>query len=93
MIMIAGCMNTMPYSIVSDKNIVKFEQLKGTKTAVWNLRLMLAALFMPSFKPVRRSILATANLTGSAPASGSIYSRFGDSARQVFSVQRKLPES
>jgi NitT/TauT family transport system substrate-binding protein len=27
-------MNTMPYSIVSDKNIVKFEQLKGTKTAI-----------------------------------------------------------
>ena len=34
MIMIAGYMNTMPYSIVSDKNIVKFEQLKGTKTAI-----------------------------------------------------------
>jgi NitT/TauT family transport system substrate-binding protein len=36
MIMIAGYMNmnTMPYSIVADKNIVKFEQLKGTKTAI-----------------------------------------------------------
>ena len=34
MIMIAGYMNTMPYSIVTDKNIVKFEQLKGTKTAI-----------------------------------------------------------
>jgi ABC-type nitrate/sulfonate/bicarbonate transport system substrate-binding protein len=27
-------MNTMPYSIVSDKNIVKFEQLKGPKTSI-----------------------------------------------------------
>lgn len=27
-------MNTMPYSIVTDKNITKFEQLKGTKTAI-----------------------------------------------------------
>jgi NitT/TauT family transport system substrate-binding protein len=31
MTMIAGYMNTMPYSIVADKNITKFEQLKGTK--------------------------------------------------------------
>lgn len=34
MIMIAGYMNTLPYSIVSDKKITKFEQLKGTKAAI-----------------------------------------------------------
>jgi NitT/TauT family transport system substrate-binding protein len=34
MTMIAGYMNTMPYSIVADKNITKFEQLKGTKAAI-----------------------------------------------------------
>lgn len=34
MTMIAGYMNTLPYSIVSAKNIVKFEQLKGTKAAI-----------------------------------------------------------
>ncbi len=34
MIMIAGYMNTLPYSIVADKKITKFEQLKGTKTAI-----------------------------------------------------------
>ncbi|MGE5817456.1 MAG: ABC transporter substrate-binding protein [Deltaproteobacteria bacterium] len=34
MIMIAGYMNTLPYSIVADKKITKFEQLKGTKAAI-----------------------------------------------------------
>jgi ABC-type nitrate/sulfonate/bicarbonate transport system substrate-binding protein len=34
MIMIAGYMNTLPYSIVADKKIIKFEQLKGTKAAI-----------------------------------------------------------
>ena len=34
MIMIAGYMNTLPYSIVADRKISKFEQLKGTKTAI-----------------------------------------------------------
>jgi len=31
MTMIAGYMNTLPYSIVAGKNIVKYEQLKVTK--------------------------------------------------------------
>jgi ABC-type nitrate/sulfonate/bicarbonate transport system substrate-binding protein len=34
MIMIAGYMNTLPYSIVADKKITRFEQLKGTKAAI-----------------------------------------------------------
>lgn len=34
MTMIAGYMNTLPYSIVATKNITKFEQLKGTKAAI-----------------------------------------------------------
>ena len=34
MTMIAGYMNTMPYSIVAAKGITKFEQLKGTKAAI-----------------------------------------------------------
>ena len=34
MTMIAGYMNTLPYSIVAGKNITKFEQLKGTKAAI-----------------------------------------------------------
>ncbi len=34
MTMIAGYMNTLPYSIVAAKNITKFEQLKGTKAAI-----------------------------------------------------------
>ena len=34
MTMIAGYMNTMPYSIVTAKGITKFEQLKGTKAAI-----------------------------------------------------------
>jgi NitT/TauT family transport system substrate-binding protein len=34
MTMIAGYMNTLPYSIVAGKNIIKFEQLKGTKAAI-----------------------------------------------------------
>jgi ABC-type nitrate/sulfonate/bicarbonate transport system substrate-binding protein len=32
--MIAGYMNTLPYSIVAGKGITKFEQLKGTKAAI-----------------------------------------------------------
>ena len=32
--MIAGYMNTLPYSIVAAKNIAKYEQLKGTKAAI-----------------------------------------------------------
>lgn len=32
--MIAGYMNTLPYSIVAAKGITKFEQLKGTKAAI-----------------------------------------------------------
>jgi NitT/TauT family transport system substrate-binding protein len=34
MTMIAGYMNTLPYSIVAGKNITRFEQLKGTKAAI-----------------------------------------------------------
>jgi len=34
MTMIAGYMNTLPYSIVTAKNITRFEQLKGTKAAI-----------------------------------------------------------
>ena len=34
MTMIAGYMNTLPYSIVAAKGITKFEQLKGTKAAI-----------------------------------------------------------
>lgn len=34
MTMIAGYMNTLPYSIVAAKNITKFDQLKGTKAAI-----------------------------------------------------------
>jgi hypothetical protein len=34
MILIAGYMNTLPYSIVADKKITKFEQLKRTKAAI-----------------------------------------------------------
>lgn len=34
MTMIAGYMNTLPYSIVAGKNFTKFEQLKGTKAAI-----------------------------------------------------------
>ena len=34
MTMIAGYMNTLPYSIVAGKSITKYEQLKGTKAAI-----------------------------------------------------------
>ena len=34
MTMIAGYMNTLPYSIVAAKSISKFDQLKGTKAAI-----------------------------------------------------------
>lgn len=34
MTMIAGYMNTLPYSIVAGKNITRFEQLKGMKAAI-----------------------------------------------------------
>lgn len=34
MTMIAGYMNTLPYSIVATKNIANFDQLKGTKAAI-----------------------------------------------------------
>jgi NitT/TauT family transport system substrate-binding protein len=34
MTMIAGYVNTLPYSIVAGKGIAKFEQLKGTKAAI-----------------------------------------------------------
>jgi NitT/TauT family transport system substrate-binding protein len=34
MTMIAGYMNTLPYSIVAAKGITKFDQLKGTKAAI-----------------------------------------------------------
>lgn len=34
MTMIAGYMNTLPYSIVAGKNLTRFDQLKGTKAAI-----------------------------------------------------------
>jgi len=34
MTIIAGYMNTLPYSIVAGKSIAKYEQLKGTKAAI-----------------------------------------------------------
>ncbi len=51
MTMVAGYMNTMPYSIVAAKGITKFEQLKGTKAAISRFGSMRFALEQNKLAP------------------------------------------